>query len=328
MPPRRSIALLPTPLARFDRLSAAWGGPAIWVKRDDLTGFGLSGNKVRKLEFHIAAAQADGADLLVTCGAVQSNHCRATALVAARLGLGCVLFLRTPDGLSPKQALGNHLLGRLAGAEIRFVDPAWWEDRNDHMADAAEILRRSGRVVWVIPEGASDALGMWGYVQAAAEADEQLKAAGVRHPIHWHAASSGGTTAGLAAYVARSAEPADVVAVSVADRADGLAARIETIWKDAFGEASSNLSVDDIELRDDYVGRGYGLATEEELVVQVEASSLTGLIFDPAYTGKAVYALHREIEKGRFSSDDEVILWHTGGGFGALAFDYGGALEN
>jgi D-cysteine desulfhydrase len=96
-PPRLSLAQLPTPLERADRLTEAWGGPTIWVKRDDLTGFGLSGNKIRKLEYHLAAAREAGADTVVTCGAAQSNHCRATALAAARLGLRCVLYLRTPD---------------------------------------------------------------------------------------------------------------------------------------------------------------------------------------------------------------------------------------
>ncbi len=326
VPPRHPLAALPTPLTRFDRLSAAWSGPTIWVKRDDRTGFGLSGNKVRKLEFHVAAARAAGAGLLMTCGAVQSNHCRATALVAARLGLDCVLFLRTPDGATPGQPTGNHLLARLAGAEIRFVDPTWWQDRNDHMAAAADALNRTGRPTWVISEGASDGLGMWGYVRAAEEVDEQLDAAEVRRPIHWHASSSGGTTAGLALHVARSTEPAQIVAISVSDPVDQLALRIESIWKDALGAEASRLSVDDIELRDDYLGRGYGLATSAELVVQAEATSLTGLIFDPAYTGKAVYALRREIEEGRFSPDDNVVLWHTGGGFAALAFDYGESL--
>lgn len=327
VPPRHPLAALPTPLMRFDRLSAAWGGPTIWVKRDDRTGFGLSGNKVRKLEFHVAAARAAGADVLMTCGAAQSNHCRATALVAARLGLGCVLFLRTADGAAPGRLTGNYLLARLAGAEIRFVDPIWWPDRNDHMTEAADGLDRTGRPTWVIPEGASDGLGMWGYVRAGAEVDQQLDAAGVRRPLHWHASSSGGTTAGLALHVARSPEPAQVVAISVSDPVDQLAGRIESIWEDALGAEASHLSVDDIELRDDYLGRGYGLATAEELVIQAEATSLTGLIFDPTYTGKAVYALKREIDRGRFSADDDLVLWHTGGGFAALAFDYGDSLD-
>ena len=327
MPDRERIASLPTPLESYDRLTAAWGGPTIWFKRDDRTGFGLSGNKVRKLEFHVVAARAAGADLLMTCGAVQSNHCRATALVAARLGLGCVLFLRSPGGASPGRPEGNHLLARLAGAEVRFVDQDWWDDRHDHMAVAARELQNAGRSSWVIPEGASDALGMWGYVQAGVEAAEQLKAKGVERPIHWHASSSGGTTAGLAAYAALSGDRGEVVAISVSDPVTGLTRRIETIWDEAFEGLDLRPGMGRIELRDDYIGRGYGLATPQELAVQHEATSLTGLIFDPAYTGKALYALRCEIDKGRFSRDDNVVLWHTGGGFAALAFDYGDLFD-
>jgi D-cysteine desulfhydrase len=322
MPPRLSLAALPTPLEHLDRLSAAWGGPSIWAKRDDRTGFGVSGNKIRKLEFHIAAARARGADVLVTCGAAQSNHCRATALAAARVGLDCVLYLRTPDGSPPDRPQGNHLLSVLAGAEVRFIDPEWYACRDEEMAAAAREMSDAGRSPWVIPEGASDGIGMWGYVQAAAEAHDQLAAAGVTQPFHWHASSSGGTTAGLAAHVSMAGLADRVVAVSVSDRYDDLRLRIERIWRDAFPELSDSLSADDLEIRDEYIGRGYGLATTEELAVQAEATSLTGMILDPAYTGKALYALRREIQRGRFSPDDDVVFWHTGGGFAALAFDY------
>lgn len=327
MPGREPIADLPTPLERLDRLTEMWGGPRIWVKRDDRTGFGVSGNKVRKLEFHVRAARRAGANVLMTCGAAQSNHCRATALVAARLGFECVVYLRTPDGEPPSRVAGNHLLVRLAGADVRFVDPAWWNDRNRNMAAAAEDLRRRGIDAWVIPEGASDGLGMWGYVRAAAEAAGQLHDAGVERPIHWHAASSGGTTAGLAAHALREGAPGQIVAVSVSDPVPGLAARIESIWGDAFGDDAGRLDIAEVELRDDYVGRGYGLATADELAVQRAATAATGLIFDPAYTGKALYGLYREITAGRFGPDDDVVFWHTGGGFAALAFDYAEVLD-
>ena len=321
MPERFPLAALPTPLERSERLTRAWGGPRIWFKRDDRTGFGLSGNKVRKLEFHVAAARSSAADVLVTCGATQSNHCRATALVAARLGFGCVLFLRTPDGKPPERVVGNHLLDQIAGAEITFVDPEWWNQRIAHMESAAESLRAEGRSPWVMPEGASDGVGMWGYVRAGAEAAEQLKAAGLENATHWHASSSGGTTAGLAAHAGFSSDSGAIVAISVSDPVEGLSARIEAIWRDALGD-DSGLDVGNVEIRDDYIGRGYGLATADEIDVQFEATALTGLLFDPAYTGKAIYALHREIEQGRFASDDDVVFWHTGGGFAGLAFDY------
>lgn len=316
---RTPIAQLPTPLEPADRLSAAWGGPRIWVKRDDLTGFGVSGNKVRKLEYHAAAASAEGADLIITCGAVQSNHCRATALVAARLGLACHLFLRSPDGKAPAAISGNHLLARLAGAEVTIVDPDWYANRDEHMAAFSAELRVAGRVPWVIPEGASDAIGMQGFVQAGREVDVQLEAAGIGGAVHWHTASSGGTTAGLASHFA-GRQP--VIAVSVSDPAAALKERVATILRDAGVEDVS----DTVEYRDEFIGRGYGLATAGELASQLEATRLTGLIFDPTYTGKAMHALKMEIDTGRFSPRDDVVFWHTGGGFAALGFDYGAAL--
>lgn len=321
-PEREALALLPTALHRSDRLSEAWGGPRIWFKRDDLTGFGASGNKVRKLEFHVAAAHRAGADTLVTCGAAQSNHCRATAVVAAATGFSCVLFLRTPDG-RPAKPEGNLLLDLLAGAEVRFVDPDWYERRDENMARESAVLAADGASTWVIPEGGSDALGFHGYVNAGNEAAEQIAVAGIGAPIHWHAASSGGTTAGLAA---SRKLPGRIVAVSVSDPADALLARIERIWSDAGLVGEERPDASRVELRDDFIGLGYGLATPAELDVQVRATSMTGLIFDPTYTGKALYALHSEIAAGRLGPDDDVVFWHTGGGFAAFAFDYGDAL--
>jgi D-cysteine desulfhydrase len=322
-PPRVPLARLPTPLDFAQRLTSAWSGPRIWIKRDDLTGFGVSGNKVRKLEFHAGAAMAAGADVLVTCGAVQSNHCRATAIVAARLGLRCRLFLRSADGRRPRRIEGNHRLARLAGARITFVDHDWYAHRDERMAEFAARVRSEGRTAWVIPEGASDAVGMLGYARAAREIEDQLERAGVAGALHWHAASSGGTTAGLAAGLSTGAK---VVAASVSDTAADLSRRIDEIAGLA-GSAVRGTPLLRVEVRDDYLGLGYGLATPEELATQLEASQLTGLIFDPTYTGKALHGLKREVESGRFDTGDDVVFWHTGGGFAALAFDYGTALD-
>ena len=327
MPPRRPLAALPTPLQRLDRLSAAWRGPTIWVKRDDLTGFGLSGNKVRKLEFHVAAARDAAADVLLTCGAVQSNHCRATAIAAARLGLDSVLFLRAESGKAPVRPEGNHLISLLAGADVRFVDREWYEARDTNMAETAARLEAGGRRPWVIPEGASDGLGMWGYVHAAAELDAQLAEAGVAGGVQWHAASSGGTTAGLAFHAARSGQTNRIVAISVSDPVASLQRRIESIWNEALGSGADLQAAPGLEIRDDYIGAGYGIATADELAVQVEAATLTGLIFDPTYTGKALYALRQEIARETIDPDTDVIFWHTGGGFAALATDYGETIR-
>src|SRR5512138_2646209 len=197
LPPRVPLARLPTPLEPSPRLGVALGIDLLY-KRDDLTGLELSGNKARKLEFLVADAEREGADLLVTCGGVQSNHCRATAFAAAKRGLGALLFLRTDDPASPPVAEANSLLDRLAGAEVRFVSHDGYRRRGEVMAAAAEELRARGRRPYVIPEGGSNALGSLGYVLAVAELRDQL-------PPRWrdgpltiaYAAGSGGTGAGI-----------------------------------------------------------------------------------------------------------------------------------
>ncbi len=316
-PPRIGLARLPTPFERADRLSEAWG-VSIWVKRDDLTGFGLSGNKVRKLEYHLAAAREAGASTVITCGAVQSNHCRATAVASARLGLRCVLYLRSPDGRPPSEVVGNHLLQRLAGAECRFVDPEGYARRDEVMREAAASLGSA----WVIPEGASDEIGMWGLVTAAEELAGQLGA--LRPAAIWHAASSGGTTAGLAWGFARLGLDVPVVGCSVGEPVAELDRRIRRILAAAEDEPPAATAW---ELTDAYVGDGYGLASDEQLAAVGEATRLTGLVFDPTYTGKALAGLRGEIERGRFRPGDDVVFWHTGGGFAAFAWDWDPALR-
>lgn len=316
--PRLRLARLPTPLEPLPRLTEAWGGPTIWVKRDDLTGFGLSGNKVRKLEFHLAAARDAGATTLITCGAVQSNHCRATVIAGAREGFSVIVFLRTLDGRPPATPTGNYLLQRLAGAEARFVTPEQYRNRDEVMAEAAAGIEGT----WVIPEGASDALGAKGFELAAQEVSEQWSELAGGPVTWWHAASSGGTTAGMGSMVDRLGLEVTVAGCSVGDHVDELANRIEDIWEEA-GDMPERPRV---ELTDSHIGRGYGLTTDEELTVQVEATRLTGLLLDPTYTGKALYGLKTEIERGRFERDDNVIFWHTGGGFAALAHDFSSVL--
>ncbi len=319
-PDRIELARLPTPLEFAERLSEAWG-TRIWIKRDDLTGFGLSGNKVRKLEFHLAGAITAGVSTVITCGAAQSNHCRATALACARLGLRCILYLRTPDGSPPAEGTGNHLLQRLAGAECRFVDPDGYTRRDVLMAEAA--AREGG--AWVIPEGASDALGMRGFDVAMTELSSQLPD-GLGTATIWHAASSGGTTAGMAWGAHRLGMTTPIVGCSVGEPVDELDRRIRTILTDAAVTLGEPAPVDGWELTDAYVGDGYGTASADLLAVTAEATRLTGLLFDPTYTGKAIYGLAQEVRRGRFGADDAVVFWHTGGGFAAFAWDWHDSL--
>ena len=325
MKPRVRLANLPTPLEPFDRLSEAWGGPRIWIKRDDLTGFGLSGNKVRKIEFHISAAIDAGATVLITTGAAQSNHCRATALAAARLGIECELFLRTPDGAPPEVARGNHLLHRLSGARLRFVTPAQYGHRDALMAERAEAIAGSGGQAWVIPEGASDYLGTLGFAAAGRELAEQLDGIGAAPPV-WHAASSGGTTAGLVMAAAETAGRYLVYGCSIGDTVQELEDRLASIWAEARTATGRSVEMADPWLTADYVGGGYGVISDAELACQLEATRLTGLLFDPVYTGKAIYGLRQAIAAGVFDSLHDVVFWHTGGGFGVFAHDLGAHL--
>lgn len=338
---RYRLAMLPTPLEFADRLSEAWGGPRIWIKRDDLTGFGLSGNKVRKLEFHLAGAIAAGCDTFVTCGAVQSNHCRATALAAARSGFDCVLLLRSRGGDPPEDVIGNHFLQRLAGAGVRFCDRSGWARRADVMEEIAEELAAAGHKAWVMPAGASDLHGVQAFAMALDELDEQAAAAGLAEPTTvWHASSSGGTTAGLALAAQASDRDWTIVGASVGETEAEMIEVVDELLIEAgidvtgHTQASAAASSNSVsangaplyEVTDTYVGEGYGKTTDEELAIQVEATRLTGLIWDPTYTGKALYALHQEIQAGRFGADDDVIFWHTGGGFAAFAHDYSSVL--
>lgn len=320
-----ALANLPTPLQPLDRLAEKWAGPRIWVKRDDLTGFGLSGNKVRKLEYHAAAARAAGATVLITAGAAQSNHCRATALVAAQLGLGCHLLLRTPDGAPLPEPTGNHLLHHLSGARLHFVTPARYGERDRLMAEMAVELDSSGAKAWIIPEGASDYLGMLGFAEAGRELADQIDG-WQQPPAVWHASSSGGTTAGLDMAAAQTQHSFVVMGMSVGDSTEELSRRLAAIWTETSHHRSLPKNVRPPILTDAYIGGGYGVVSDEELACQLEATRLTGLLFDPVYTGKAIYGLREEIRRGGLDKFENVVFWHTGGGFGVFAHDFTGVL--
>ena len=186
------------------------------------------------------------------------------------------------------------------------------------MESHARSLAENGRHAWVILEGASDGLGFWGYLTAAEELATQLGDLGLGDVTIWHAASSGGTTAGLAAGRTLTSR---LAAISVSDPVAGLEERITSIWDDVFADSPERPDLQGVEIRDDYLGEGYGLSTAEELESQAQASALSGLLFDPTYTGKAVHALRSEIARGGLDANGAVVFWHTGGGFAAFALD-------
>lgn len=325
--PRIRLAQAPTPLEPQPQLlhallgDGAW--PELWVKRDDLTGVSVTGNKVRKLELLVAEAKRLGADTLITCGGVQSNHCRATAAVAAQLGLRSLLFLRN-EGTPPSPS-GNLLLDRLLGAETRFITRAQYHDRTRIMAEAAAELASHGRRAYIIPEGGSSGLGCLGYLRCIEELREQVPSP--HEPLTLiSAVGSGGTMAGLLLGVACAGLPWRVVGVNVCDDRAYFVERITNILREA-GPLLSNPAAEllvaqaegSIDLRDGYVGRGYALSQASELSMIATVAQRSGLLLDPVYTGKAFYGLLGELTKDAASVGSRVVFLHSGGVFGLLA---------
>ncbi len=243
-PPRLHLAHTPTPLDLLPRLSKKLGID-LYVKRDDLTGAEFTGNKVRKLEFVFADALAKGADTVLTCGGAQSNHCRATAVGAARLGLRCRLLLRTADPSNPPLPEGNLFLDRLLGSEIVWITPDEYRRRDEIFDREAAALQKQGRKPYVVPEGASNALGAWGYIRAVEELAQDLVhlPGGKDRPTTIvHATGSGGTTAGLILGVRLCGLNARVVGFNVCDDREYFIRVIGEICESAIATYQLNLS--------------------------------------------------------------------------------------
>ena len=303
------LSRLPTPLQPLERASARLGAE-IWIKRDDLTGFALSGNKVRKLDYLLADAAAAGADTVITCGGIQSNHCRATALAARRVGMAPALLLRGAPAGAPA---GNLLRAPQLGARIRWTDKAGWRRRDALMADWAGALRAEGRRPYVIPEGGSNAAGSLGYVRAGRELAAQAMGAGVAFDSVIVACGSGGTLAGLA----MSGLDARVLGVCVCDDPDYFRARVAAIGAEA---AEWGLSVPPPGERWDalggFQGAGYAVSRPEEIRALARLAREEGVLLDPVYTGKAWYGLTHLLRGERRALGSRVLFWHTGGAFG------------
>lgn len=316
-PPSVPLARRPTPLEPLSRLSGELGVELL-CKRDDLTGAALSGNKVRKLEFSLAEAERRGAGAVITCGGAQSNHARATAVAAAMRGLGCHLLLRTDDPGHPPRPTGNVLLDRLVGARVRWISAADYARRDTLLPEqAARLSRETGRPVFPIPEGASDALGAFGYVRCAEELCDQL---GRRPATVVCAVGSGGTLAGLLAGCTLLELPYRVVGVCVTDDRATFQTRVDGYLRDMEREHGLPVARDrgEIEIWEDYVGRGYARSRPEELALIGHVARTEGLVLDPVYTGKAFFGLTRELHAGR-SLPGPVVFLHTGGIFGLFS---------
>lgn len=316
LPSRVSLANLPTPIYKLERLTKYLGGPEIYIKRDDFTGSEISGNKVRKLEFSAAEALSRGADVLVTCGGIQSNHCRATAVAAARLGLSSTLVLR---GDPPSELDGNYLLDILLKANIKYVTPEEYRNNMPQVYERiGQELQAQGLKPYFIPEGASNGIGTFGYAQAVLEITEQEKQLGENFQNIVIAVGSGGTYAGLILGTKLLAQDRKIYGVNVCEDAPYFVNRIYNTLQEAKGYLAEDVTInrEDIRILDGYVGPGYGLNMPGHLETIRTVAELEGIILDPVYTAKAMHGLMMEIRKGTFTSQDKVMFIHTGGHFG------------
>ena len=323
-PARLDLARTPTPLESLSKLSNTLG-VEVYLKRDDLTGVELSGNKVRKLEFLLADALAKGSDTILTCGAAQSNHARATAIASTRLGLAVRLLLRTRNPANPPLLGGNILLDRLVGGEIVWLTFEEYGRRSEMLEREAESLRRSGRIPYIIPEGGSNALGAWGYVRMVEEVAEDLEdlpGHGSQSTTIVHATGSGGTTAGLLLGVKLVGLDAQVKGINVCNDRNYFLDVVGQICNAAIADYQLKIPFSpqkDIQIIDGYVGEGYGKASDQVLSLLVELARTEGIILDPVYTGKAFYGMIQELKRNPNVFGDRIIFVHTGGIFGLFS---------
>lgn len=320
-PPHIPLAQLPTPLQPLLRVSAHLGGPRIWVKRDDLTGSVLTGNKIRKLEYLLADAKEQGADVLITSGGVQSNHARATALIAAQAGLRSHLILR---GKAPAEADANLLLDRLAGASLSFYPAHEYQARLPALfAEWQQRFEEQGLKPYAIPTGGSNAVGLWGYFDAVGELAGQFSTLGIEPNYVVCATGSGGTQAGLTLGFALQRPSVRVLGFAVCDSAEYFAEKVRAdidAWAARYAEPEIAAAVDTVDTCDDYIGPGYGKADPEIFETIAWVARTEGLVLDPVYTGKAFHGMIQEIRKGRFADTEDIVFIHTGGVFGLFPY--------
>jgi D-cysteine desulfhydrase family pyridoxal phosphate-dependent enzyme len=318
--PRIPLAHLPTALEAAPRLGEAIGLPQLLVKRDDATGLAMGGNKARKLEYLMADAVAQGADVVFTTGGVQSNHARMTAAAACKLGMRSELFLCDPE---PPAAQGNLLLDHLFGAAVHFIPGLTLGAMYERMDTRAAELQARGHRPYIIPVGGSTPLGSLGYVRAVRELASQAEREGRRIDAMTVAAGSTGTLTGVLLGARLFLPETRVYGVSVSpwgaagrQKCAGLvaaaAALLDVDWRPA---------ADEIPMWDDWLGAGYGVPTPEGLEVIRLAAELEGYLLDPVYTGKALAGTRGLAQRGELRPDETVVFWHTGGAPALFAFN-------
>jgi L-cysteate sulfo-lyase len=320
--PRVRFAHLPTPLEHLPNLTRTLGGPEIWIKRDDCTGISSGGNKTRKLEFLMAEARAQGADIVLTQGATQSNHARQTAACAAKMGIDCHLLLEDRTGKTDHDYTksGNVLLDLLHGASVELRPVT--TDMNAELAQVAAKLTSAGRRPYLIPGGGSNPVGALGYVNAALELVGQANDLGLRIDHVVHATGSAGTQAGLITGLAGARSGVPLLGIGVRAPREK---QEENVFKLACATAAlcgceGAVERANVVANCDYVGSGYGFSTPASVDAIKMLARLEGILLDPVYTGKGMAGFIDLVRKGHFKRGQNVVFVHTGGSVGLFGY--------
>jgi len=329
--PRLHFAHLPTPIEELPRLSKALGGPRLLVKRDDQTGLAFGGNKTRKLEFLVAEAQEQGAKMMISAGAIQSNHCRQTAAAAARFGFECTLVL---TGELPRQPSANLLLDQLFGARIVNVKDR--EDRDRILQETFDLAASEGKKPYLVPYGGSSPTGALGYAFAVEELMKQM--AGFRSfqnfgsldRVDWiiFGTSSGGTHAGLVLGQRVFGCQGKVLGISIDEPVEWLQKNVSALASSASEKLGERIEFApaDVSANADYCAAGYGVLTGAEREAVRLFARHEGLLLDPVYTGRAAAGMIDLVRKGFFKKDETVLFWHTGGQPALFAEKYAASI--
>ena len=309
----------PTRIERLEKFSTIVK-EHVYIKRDDQTGTEFSGNKIRKLEYSINEAINNDCDTLITCGGIQSNHARATVAAGIKLGLKSVLVLRSDE---KPELEGNYLIDKIMGADVRIISSEdYRERRQEIMENILKELEAKGRKGYIIPEGASNGIGTFGYLACFNEILEQEKEHGIVFDTIVTAIGSGGTFAGLYLGNKLTNSGKKIVGINVCYTAEYFKERVSEILKEVktyIPDTEFEISKDDMCIIDGYVGDGYAVSRTEELDFICDFAEAEGIVLDPVYTGKAMRGLYTEIKPGTFKDSKNILFIHTGGLFGLFS---------
>ena len=324
--PRLGLAHLPTPLEPMQRLAQHLGGPRLWVKREDATGIGFGGNKLRKLDYVLHEAMASDADTLVSGGVVQSNSQRQVAAIAAKLGLQCHLAVyhgRLAPPTPEYEISGNAFLNRLFGAHLH--DVPWPGDRNAAIQALGEQLRKEGRRPYFVPYGVSNALGAVAYASTVAEIAAQSASAGFHPSAIVHCTGSGGSQAGLVVGASIGLPDTRVVGIDIDAEPERVRADVVRYAWDAAALLESSFNDADVEVVAGHAGPAYGVPHDATIEAIKLAGALEALVLDPVYSGKGLAGLIALVRADRWRRDEDVVFIHTGGA--PALFAYRSALD-